>query len=291
MQNKKEALSIKELEELKKEYLTKIAEINNQIMVKKNEERALLEQKRKPQIQNEEQIKERVNKYLHDTNYSDIPFLDYNMRLDKSFNNKGQLSNTELLFLDEKMKKLVENYGITNKSQLFCIMLDYQFHKKAHPIIQDKNFIRAWNETYTLGHLDKIFHNDQNRLDYQGTYAAFQYIKKHIEESLSTVTEENETEDELVWKNYDKKKIIVTKNIASIANYVLIQRNQIPGARIFINNGGLSKTAKKKKESTITFAQERLVEAIAFGTTLEKLTQKNYEDAKQLIYVPKNSIH
>ena len=48
---------------------------------------------------------------------------------------------------------------------------------------------------------------------------------------------------------------------------------------------------KKKKESTITFAQERLVEAIAFGTTLEKLTQKNYEDAKQLIYVPKNSIH
>ena len=58
MQNKKEALSIKELEELKKEYLTKIAEINNQIMVKKNEERALLEQKRKPQIQNEEQIKE-----------------------------------------------------------------------------------------------------------------------------------------------------------------------------------------------------------------------------------------
>ena len=41
------------------------------------------------------------------------------MRLDKSFNNKGQLSNTELLFLDEKMKKLVENYGITNKVNYF----------------------------------------------------------------------------------------------------------------------------------------------------------------------------
>ena len=236
---------------------------------------------------NEEQIKERVNKYLHNINYSDIPFLDYNMRLDKSLNNKGQLSNTELIFLDEEMKNLVENYGITNKSQLFFIILDYQFHKKVHPIIQDKNFITAWNETYTLEYLDKIFHNDQNRLDYQGTYAAFQYVKKHIEESLSSITEENETEDQLVWKNYDKKKIIVTENIASIAHYVLIQRNQIPGARIFINNGGLSKTAKKKKGSAITFAQERLVEAIAFGTTLEKLTQKNYEDAKQLIYVPK----
>ena len=35
MQNKKEALSIKELEELKKEYLTKIEKINTRIMVKK----------------------------------------------------------------------------------------------------------------------------------------------------------------------------------------------------------------------------------------------------------------
>lgn len=61
---------------------------------------------------NEEQIKERVNKYLHNINYSDIPFLDYNMRLDKSLNNKGQLSNTELIFLDEEMKNLVENYVI-----------------------------------------------------------------------------------------------------------------------------------------------------------------------------------
>ena len=288
MQNKIETLDIKELEKLKKDYLAKIAEIDNQITKKENLVRAQLEQKRKDYILSEEQIKERVNKYLHKTNYSDIAFLDYNMRLDKSFNNKGYLSNTELIFLDEEMKKLVENYGITNKRQLFDIILDYQLHKKVHPILQDKNFIAAWNETYTLGYLDKIFHNDQNRLDYQGTYAAFQYVKKHIAECLATVAKENETEDEIVWKNFDKKKIIVTENIASIAHYVLIQRNQIPGARIFINNGGLAKTAKKKKESAITFPQERLAEAIAFGTTLEKLTQQNYEDAKQLIYVPKN---
>ena len=44
---------------------------------------------------------------------------------------------------------------------------------------------------------------------------------------------------------------------------------------------------KKKQESTPTYIQERFVEAIAFGTTLEKLNQQNYEDAKQLIYIPK----
>lgn len=291
MQNKIETLNTKELEKLKQDYLAKIAEINKQITIKKNEVRAQLEQKRSPQVLSEEQTKERVNKYLHNTNYSDIPFLDYNMRVDRSFNNKGHLSHTKLVFLDEEMKKLVENYGITNKRQLFDIILDYQLHKKVHPILQDKNFIAAWNKSYTLGYLDKIFQNNQNQLDYEGTYATFQYTKKHIEQRLSVVTEENENTDELVWKNFDKKKIIVTENIASIAHYVLIQRNQIPGARVFINNGGLSKTAKKKKGSTITFAQERLAEAIAFGTTLEKLTQQNYEDAKQLIYVPKNSIH
>lgn len=246
MQNKIETLNIKELEEIRKDYLSKIAEINKQITIKKNKVQAQLEQKRSPQVLSEEQTKERVNKHLHNTNYSDIPFLDYNMRVDRSFNNKGHLPHTKLVFLDEEMKKLVENYGITNKRQLFDIILDYQLHKKVHPILQDKNFIAAWNETYTLGYLDKIFHNDQNRLDYQGTYAAFQYVKKHIAECLSTVAEENETEDEIVWKNFDKKKIIVTENIASIAHYVLIQRNQIPGARIFINNGGLAKTAKKK---------------------------------------------
>ena len=164
-------------------------------------------------------------------------------------------------------------------------MIDYQCKKKDHPIMQDENFIIAWNKANTLGHLDKIFQNEQNRLDYQGTYAAFQYVKKHIWESLSINTEEKE--EELVWKNFDQKKILVTENLAPIAAYVLIHRNQIPKARVFINNGGLSRTAQKKKGSPPTYVQERFIDAIAFGTTLEKLQQQNYEDSKQLIYLPK----
>ena len=65
MQNKIETLDIKELEKLKKYYLAKIAEIDNQITKKENLVRAQLEQKRKDYILSEEQIKERVNKYLH----------------------------------------------------------------------------------------------------------------------------------------------------------------------------------------------------------------------------------
>ena len=47
MQNKIETLDIKELEKLKKYYLAKIAEIDNQITKKENLVRAQLEQKKK----------------------------------------------------------------------------------------------------------------------------------------------------------------------------------------------------------------------------------------------------
>lgn len=286
MQKNIKELTIQMLENLKEYYQKKSREIMNQISIENNNIRRQLDEKRTPKIiLDQEEIKERVTKYLYSTDISDISFLDYNMRIEKSFNNKGRIHDTQLLFFDEEMKNLIQSYGINNERELFFTMIDYQCKKKDHPIMQDENFIIAWNKANTLGHLDKIFQNEQNRLDYQGTYAAFQYVKKHIWESLSINTEEKE--EELVWKNFDQKKILVTENLAPIAAYVLIHRNQIPKARVFINNGGLSRTAQKKKGSPPTYVQKRFIDAIAFGTTLEKLQQQNYEDSKQLIYLPK----
>ena len=278
--------SLNTLENLKGQYRTKTAEINEQITTEQGNIRRQLDEERLPKkILNPEEWNKRVTQYLYSINIWDISFLSYNMRIEKSFNNKGSIYSTQLFFLDEEMKKIAQSYGIDNEWDLFTIILDYQHMKKGHSIIQDKNFIIAWNKANTLGHLDKIFQNEQNRLDYQGTYAAFQYVKKHIGERLSTTTKGNE--EELVWKDFDKKKIIVTENLAPIASYVLTQRNQIPGARIFVNNSGLSRTAKKKKGCSPTYVQERFIDAVAFGTTIEKLQQQNYEDMKQLIYLPK----
>ena len=286
MQKNIKELTIQMLENLKEYYQKKAGEIMKQISTENDNIRRQLEEKRTPKIiLGQEEIKERVTKYLYSTDISDISFLDYNMRIEKSFNNKGRIHDTQLPFFDEEMKNLIQSYGINNERELFFTMIDYQCKKKDHPIMQDENFIIAWNKANTLGHLDKIFQNEQNRLDYQGTYAAFQYVKKHIWESLSINTEEKE--EELVWKNFDQKKILVTENLAPIAAYVLIHRNQIPKARVFINNGGLSRMAQKKKGSPPTYVQERFIDAIAFGTTLEKLQQQNYEDSKQLIYLPK----
>lgn len=286
MQKNIKELTIQMLENLKEYYQKKSRKIMNQISIENNNIRRQLDEKRTPKIiLDQEEIKERVTKYLYSTDISDISFLDYNMRIEKSFNNKGRIHDTQLPFFDEEMKNLIQSYGINNERELFFTMIDYQCKKKDHPIMQDENFIIAWNKANTLGHLDKIFQNEQNRLDYQGTYAAFQYVKKHIWESLSINTEEKE--EELVWKNFDQKKILVTENLAPIAAYVLIHRNQIPKARVFINNGGLSRTAQKKKGSPPTYVQKRFIDAIAFGTTLEKLQQQNYEDSKQLIYLPK----
>lgn len=278
--------NLNELEDLKGQYRTKTAKVNERITTEEENIRRQLDKERLPKkILNTEEWNKRVTQYLYSINIWDISFLNYNMKIEKSFNNKGSIYSTQLFFLDEEMKKIAQSYGIDNEWDLFTIMLDYQSMKKGHAIIQDKNFIIAWNKANTLGHLDKIFQNEQNRLDYQGTYAAFQYVKKHIGERLSTTTKGNE--EELVWKDFDKKKIIVTENLAPIASYILTQRNQIPGARVFVNNGGLSRTTKKKKECSPTYVQKRLIDAIAFGTTIEKLQQQNYEDTKQLIYLPK----
>ena len=278
--------SLNTLENLKGQYRTKTAKVNEQITTEKGNIRRQLDEERLPkEILNPEEWNKRVTQYLYSINIWDISFLSYNMRIEKSFNNKGSIHSTQLFFLDEEMKKIAQSYGIDNEWDLFTIILDYRYMKKGHSIIQDKNFIIAWNRANTLGHLDKIFQSEQNRLDYQGTYAAFQYVKKHIGERLTAATEE--TENELVWKDFDKKKIIVTEDLAPIASYILTQRNQIPGARVFVNNGGLSRTTKKKKECSPTYVQKRLIDAIAFGTTIEKLQQQNYEDTKQLIYLPK----
>lgn len=40
----------------------------------------------------------------------------------------------------------------------------------------------------------------------------------------------------------------------------------------------------------ITFEQKIFIDAIAFGTTKEKLENKNYEDAKKLLYLPHQKI-
>ena len=215
MQKNIKELTIQMLENLKEYYQKKSRKIMNQISIENDNIRRQLDEKRTPKIiLGQEEIKERVTKYLYSTDISDISFLNYNMRIEKSFNNKGRIHDTQLPFFDEEMKNLIQSYGINNERELFFTMIDYQCKKKDHPIMQDENFIIAWNKANTLGHLDKIFQNEQNRLDYQGTYAAFQYVKKHIWESLSINTEEKE--EELVWKNFDQKKILVTENLAPI---------------------------------------------------------------------------
>ena len=144
MQKNIKELTIQMLENLKEYYQKKSRKIINQISIENDNIRRQLEEKRTPKIiLGQEEIKERVTKYLYSTDISDISFLDYNMRIGKSFNNKGRIHDTQLPFFDEEMKNLIQSYGINNERELFFTMIDYQCKKKDHPIMQDENFIIA----------------------------------------------------------------------------------------------------------------------------------------------------
>lgn len=71
-----------------------------------------------------------------------------------------------------------------------------------------------------------------------------------------------------------QKLLIVTENLAPIATELFTERNQIPNAKIAVCNQSLSRNANKKTEGGITLPQQIFIEAIAYGTTLEKLQKK-----------------
>ena len=56
--------------------------------------------------------------------------------------------------------------------------------------------------------------------------------------------------------------------------------------RLCIANAGLSKTANKTGEQ-FNVQQSLFIDALAFGTTLEKIENGDYEDYKKLLYLPK----
>lgn len=278
--------SIQELLELRREY--------EQEKIKFSDKKEALSQK-KEEIHNQiiEKIKsesisfannERLQKYLENTYTSHIEFLYRSINFMAGNNQKGNLSFQELLLLDEEVKNIASECKITSGSQLFKIFLDYSYFHKSHPFLENEKVKETMNVVPTLAYLDRVFQNIDNILNYQGSYIVYQYVKNYLNEVLKEGMPQ--TDQELIYKDYDQKVEYVLANISSIATYLMEIRDQIPDSRLALSNQGLSRTAKKIPGSGITLQQKIFAQGIAFGTTLEKLENRNYEDSENLIYIP-----
>lgn len=197
---------------------------------------------------------ERLNNYLEKTYINDIDFL---------FRCLNYTSGNRSLPLDR-----------------ICILNEQTTN------IKNKDELRK--RCMTLAGLDDIFKNNRNIYFYEGAYNTFKYIKTYLRKVL--IDDDSKSDEELIYKNIDLKTKIVTENLKEIANELLELRNSIPYSRLSIINSSLYKTANKKTGCEITINEQTLIDCIAFGSTLEELEKGNYEEAKQLIYIPHEKI-
>lgn len=231
---------------------------------------------------------QRLQNFLEKTKISDLNFLYRSLFYMRGNNAEGFLTTEKLFLLNEETNNIAKSYGITTEHQLFEIIAFRHFNSTTHPLLKENQIIEALKKFKTLAYLDEFFKNIDNCLNYQGSYTTYKYVKNYLKEVL--VENSKEIDEKLVYNNLNVKLQLAKENIVKIANELLTLRESIPNSRISVCNQGLKKTSKKVPNSPITFDQQIFISAIAFGTTLEKLEKENYEDAKQLLYIPYQKI-
>jgi len=225
----------------------------------------------------------RLQQYLEKTKICEIEFLHQNLSY-RGNNLNGILTPSNLLFQNKETCEILKDYNITTLNKLREIL----YLIKVHPILKNETIIEFLQNAKYLAFLDKFFQNIDNCLAYQGSFITYSYVKSFLKKVLAS--EEHIANNTLIYQDYDKKIKLVTENLTDIASSLLEYRERFPNSRLAIYNQGLRKIINKESNSPLSFNQKIFIEALAYGTTFEKLESKNYEDAKKLIYIPHQKI-
>lgn len=221
----------------------------------------------------------RLENYLTNTDIFSIEFLYRSLNIIPGNNKNGFLTTETLFFLDRKGQELAKKYEISNSKELASIILNRDI---SNPLFTDTDFIRIINKAKKLIILDEVFSDEDNQRNYKGAYTTYKYIINHLENVL---TEENSNSDsEIVYKDYSKKIVLIKENIYTIANELFKLKRETKNGRLAVHDLSLESLTSVKGRNCFTYNQKLLIKCLAFGTTLEKLEDGNYEDAKQLIY-------
>ncbi len=277
--------TIKELLELRNDYEQEKEKLNDK-------KEALIQKKKEIYDQATESIKReieqettnaRLQRYLESTPIRNINFLSRSLEFMAGNNEKGRLTFYELLLLNEEVRKIAAEYNVSSEN-IFNIFCKYSYYHIEHPFLENEKVQEAIIKVQYIAYLDDIFNNIDNILAYQGSYVVYRYVKNYLSNVLKE--EYPQTDNELIYKDYDEKVEIVKSNLIDISSYLLEIMKEIPHSRSALCNQSLKRMSRKKSGTAITFEQNVFAKGIAFGTTLEKLQEGNYEDAKSLIYIP-----
>lgn len=274
-----EELTDKELEELKsvlleenkrKEFMMKIEKIKNRKIeiariYEKNSVNSIFNSNSVPNY--DSQLENKCSKVLENILVNELPFFLRSM-----------CSSRNTMFSDfygmEKYYKSQEK--INDDLLLFIRISSYLYF-----YYRDKKIILP-GETLGLKKVDDIFKNNSSlQEELIGPYNMLNYIKNYI---YSLLKQNPNIDKEDVFKDYSEKKELVNLRLGDISSYLLEIRNGTT-LKLCICNNSLSRNAEKvSKHNTID--QDLFIDTLAFGTTLEKIENRDYGDYQKLLYLP-----
>lgn len=150
---------------------------------------------------------------------------------------------------------------------------------------KDKDALeRKW--MHNLGYISLLFADENLRRDYEGSYNTVNYLINGIYKDLNSG---NVSSVDDLFLEFDERKAIATERFRDIVYYLCSVRQGVYGARSSIGNHGLTVNARKVTDG-VSNHQAALIEAIAYGCSLDELKSENYEGTKRLIYVPQSKM-
>ena len=274
-----EELTYKELKELesvlleenkRKEFMGEIEKIKNRKIeiariYEKNSVNPIFNSDSVPNY--DSQLENKCNKVLKNILVNELPFLLESMRSPK---------NTMFSDFCDMERYYKSQVKLNDDLRLFLRLSSYlYFYYKDNKIIYP-------GEALKLKKVDDIFKNNpilQEELI--GPYNMLNYIKNYI---YFLLKQNPNIYRKDVFKDYSEKKELVSLRLGDISAYLSEIKNGT-NLKLCIFNNALSKSVNKVREKN-TMSQSLFIDALAFGTTLEKIENRDYEDYQKLFYLP-----
>ncbi len=205
----------------------------------------------------------------------------------------GKVYETNLVYGDKNVQSFLKENGIDklwkfiNICELGYIREKSQKEKELANKVRTSDIInKTTEEASYFRYLDAFFANEENRVLYEGTFNSYMYIKDYLYRLLALDKTISITQ---VFDEQRKKVSIAKQYIQEISIYLLGIRSRITDSRLSAFNNKL-KFVAKSKPSELTRFQRQYIELVSFGTSLDKLKNKDFSDIERLIYIPKKKI-
>lgn len=222
----------------------------------------------------------------------EFDFLYRSIFYDTSKNNQKRcFKYSTILLSTPEVRNIAEKYKIYSENDIRHLFYPITPPFRDDRTQNEKDFMsnltiqKRIKEATTLFGLKLFFQEEKNIFDYEGTYILYTYIENTIRRCIEENIDIDSIEDSL-YKDFSKKYEIVANNLGPIVKELFDERNKLQYARFAYDNRGLTRTSRKKNNTTLTYDQKILAHCLALGPTIEELKKQDYTKMKQLIYIP-----